>query len=67
MTRPGWWRQAVRAHPVPVWLVLCFGVSWGTWGGVLLAGARVYPGSHASHLPGLLGPLVATVAVLVAG
>ncbi|TPP09751.1 CPBP family intramembrane glutamic endopeptidase [Rhizobium glycinendophyticum] len=37
------------------------GVSWSWWGWMFFTGQMVEPGSSASHLPGLAGPLVGAI------
>jgi membrane protease YdiL (CAAX protease family) len=46
---------AVRRHPVGAFFLLAFLLSWGYWIPDALAGG------HASHFPGLLGPMVAAL------
>lgn len=48
----------MRAHRLGWFLGLAFGASWGYWVPVAVAGG------HWSHVPGLLGPLVAAVVVV---
>jgi membrane protease YdiL (CAAX protease family) len=47
---------------VAVFLAVSFAVSWGWWLWLLAQGLSVEPGSPASHLPGLIGPLVGAFA-----
>ena len=42
---------------------LTLALSWGYWGTLLALGLRVQPGSGATHLPGLAGPMVAALIV----
>jgi len=48
-----------RKRPVVTFFVLAYGLSWTYWIPLVLAGARVSPGSRATHFPGLFGPAVA--------
>lgn len=49
-----WPRRVARRWPTASFFLLSFGVSWGIWVPMALRG-------EGSHLPGLLGPLVAAV------
>jgi uncharacterized protein len=54
----------VRGHPVVSYVAITYGVSWGIWVPMALAGARVEAGvAWPSHVPGLLGPLIAAFGV----
>lgn len=46
---------------LPIFLGVTLAVSWGIWLWMLSRGMRVAPGSTASHLPGLLGPMAGAV------
>lgn len=50
-------------RPVALFYALTLAFSWGYWGTLLALGLRVGPGSGASHVPGLLGPMLAALAV----
>lgn len=54
---------AVRRHPLGAYFLLTYLLSWGYWVPLALAGGRP------SHFPGLLGPMLAALAVtpIVAG
>ena len=45
--------------------VLALTLSWGYWLSLLAQGQRVEPGSAVTHFPGLLGPMLAAIAVTV--
>ncbi|MFN3990201.1 MAG: CPBP family intramembrane glutamic endopeptidase [Erythrobacter sp.] len=49
----------VTLEEMAVFAALAFALAWGWWGWLWVQGALVEPGSHASHLPGLLAPMVA--------
>jgi membrane protease YdiL (CAAX protease family) len=59
--------NAVRAWiakwPAVSFYVLTLTLSWGYWLTLLAQGQRVEPGSAATHFPGLLGPMLAAIAV----
>jgi len=51
---------AVRRHRVASYFVIAFAFSWAIWIPMALANLRVHQGSSwPTHLPGLLGPVVA--------
>jgi uncharacterized protein len=51
---------AVRRHSVVSFFVLAYAISWAVWIPMALAGAHVAQGSGwPTHVPGLLGPMVA--------
>ncbi|HEX4935508.1 MAG TPA: CPBP family intramembrane glutamic endopeptidase [Gemmatimonadaceae bacterium] len=52
-------RDFARRHPVLVYVVLSYALSWAYWIPLARSGAVVTPGGSASHFPGLLGPAVA--------
>ncbi len=57
-------RESVRRHPVVAYVVLACALSWAWWLPMLVAGAVARPGDGwPTHLPGLLGPALACVAV----
>ena len=53
----------VRRNPLLSFFVLAYGFSWAYWIPLALAGVRAAPGSTATHVPGLLGPALATLIV----
>jgi membrane protease YdiL (CAAX protease family) len=54
----------MRRHPVISYFVIAYALSWGVWIPMVLAGATVTAGrAWPSHVPGLLGPLVAACLV----
>ena len=59
--------NAVRAWiakwPAVSFYVLTLTLSWGYWLTLLAQGWRVVPGSAVTHFPGLLGPMLAAMAV----
>lgn len=59
-------RSWVAARPVLAFYLLTLLFSWSYWLALLSQGRRVGPGSSATHLPGLMGPLIAA-AVVAAG
>jgi len=56
-------RTWVVKRPVASFYLLALVLSWGYWLGLLMYGQRVAPGSTATHFPGLLGPIIAALAV----
>ena len=62
--------NAVRAWiakwPAVSFYVLTLTLSWGYWLTLLAQGRRVVPGSVVTHFPGLMGPLLAAMAVTAA-
>ena len=51
-------------HPLAAYVLLAFGFSWAWWVPLAVAGRVVRPGSgEPTHFPGLLGPLLAALAV----
>ena len=53
-----------RLRAIVLYVLIAFGVSWGYWLWLLAQGQTVGPGSTASHLPGLMGPMVAALVVI---
>ena len=51
---------------VGIFYLLALAISWSYWGMMIAQGLRVVPGSTASHLPGLMGPMLAAAVVIVA-
>ncbi|QUV85296.1 MULTISPECIES: CPBP family intramembrane glutamic endopeptidase [Chloracidobacterium] len=56
-------RRWVATRPVACFFGLTVLLSWSYWLTLLASGQQVRPGSSATHLPGLLGPLVAAVII----
>lgn len=56
-------RTWVANRPVSCFFVLAIFLSWSYWLALLANGEQVRPGSSATHLPGLLGPMLAAVIV----
>jgi uncharacterized protein len=56
-------RAWVSRHPVVVFVVLAYGISWALWAPLIARGALVTPGGSVSHFPGFLGPIVAAFVV----
>lgn len=57
-------RRLVARRPVTAYLVLACAASWAWWVPMALTGAVSRPGTGwPTHLPGLLGPALAAVAV----
>ena len=52
-------RDFARHHPILVYVVLAYALSWAYWIPLALSGAVVAPGGSVSHFPGLLGPAIA--------
>src|SRR4051812_48215453 len=53
----------IRRHPVLSYVVLATGFSWAWWIPMALRGELVTRGGVVTHFPGLLGPLLAGLAV----
>lgn len=62
-------RAWLARHPVLTYYALAAALSWSYWLYLFASGIRVGPGSQHSHLPGLVGPMVAafTVSALADG
>lgn len=56
-------RRWVKARPIACFFALAIVLSWSYWLGLLALGQQVRPGSSATHLPGLMGPMLAAVIV----
>ncbi len=56
-------RNRVRLHPVASFFGFALALSWSYWLALLCLGVEVGPQSQATHFPGLLGPLLAALAV----
>ncbi|HEX9166395.1 MAG TPA: CPBP family intramembrane glutamic endopeptidase [Gemmatimonadales bacterium] len=52
-------REFTRRHPILVYVVLTYAISWAYWIPLALSGAVVTPGGSVTHFPGLLGPAIA--------
>jgi uncharacterized protein len=65
--RPAAARNVVRTwiagRPAVSFYLLALALSWGYWLTLLAQGQHVVPGGTVTHFPGLLGPLLAAVAV----
>lgn len=53
----------IRRHPLSAFFVITYALSWAYWIPLALSGARVAPGPHVSHFPGLLGPALSAFIV----
>lgn len=56
-------RRWVAKRPAASFYLATLTLSWGYWFTLLAQGQRVEAGSGATHFPGLLGPLLAAIAV----
>jgi CAAX protease family protein len=56
-------RRWVASRPVSCFFILAISISWSYWLALLAHGEQVRPGSAATHLPGLMGPMIAAVVV----
>ncbi|MCG6871844.1 MAG: CPBP family intramembrane metalloprotease, partial [Gammaproteobacteria bacterium] len=56
-------RSRIRSRPVLWFYVVAVLLSWSYWFILLASGARVAPGSSATHLPGLMGPMISAVLI----
>jgi membrane protease YdiL (CAAX protease family) len=52
-------RDFTRRHPILVYVLFSYALSWAYWIPLALRGAVVTPGGSVSHFPGLLGPAIA--------
>jgi membrane protease YdiL (CAAX protease family) len=58
-------RNLIRRHPVVAYYALAVALAWTYWITLLAMGLRVSPGTSVTHLPGLLAPAIAALAVTV--
>jgi len=56
-------RRWFATRPVSCYFILTIMISWSYWLVLLARGEQVRPGSTATHLPGLMGPMIAAVIV----
>ena len=56
-------RTWIAERPAVSFYLLTLTLSWGYWLALLAQGRRVGPGGEATHFPGLLGPMLAAMAV----
>lgn len=63
MQAPMVMRAWIVKRPAVSFYVLTLTLSWGYWLTLLLQGQRVEPGSSVTHFPGLLGPMLAAMAI----
>jgi membrane protease YdiL (CAAX protease family) len=52
-------RDFTRRHPILVYVLLTYAISWSYWIPLARSGAVVTPGGSVSHFPGLVGPAIA--------
>jgi membrane protease YdiL (CAAX protease family) len=52
-------RNFARHHPLAVFVVLAYALSWAYWIPLAARGVRITPGGAVTHFPGLLGPAIA--------
>jgi membrane protease YdiL (CAAX protease family) len=52
-------RELARKHPVFVYVVVAYALSWSWWIPLAVRGAVITPGGTETHFPGLLGPAIA--------
>ncbi len=57
----------VRRHPAPSFFVSAYLLSWGVWVPMALLRLTVTRGAHPTHVPGLLGPMLAALLVTALG
>jgi membrane protease YdiL (CAAX protease family) len=56
-------RTWITKRPIISYYALTIALTWGYWLTLIAQGKQVVPGSSTSHLPGLLGPLVAAFVI----
>ena len=56
-------RRWISAHPIYWFYALTIILSWSYWLTLLVRGESVEPGSSTTHLPGLMGPMLAAIIV----
>ncbi len=61
--QPKRWRRWTRDHPVVVFVAFAYGFSWAYWLPMVLAAHGVSAVPWSSHVPGLIGPMLAAVVV----
>ena len=52
-----------RTRRILLYCLITYGFAWSYWFWMLAEGRMVYPGSPNSHLPGLMGPMIAALVV----
>lgn len=52
-------RNFARRHPLVVFVVIAYAISWAYWIPLAMRGAYITPGGSVTHFPGLLGPAIA--------
>jgi uncharacterized protein len=56
--------KAVRRHPIATYALVAYGLSWGWWLPIAFRHQKIRQGKvWPTHFPGLVGPLIAAVAV----
>jgi membrane protease YdiL (CAAX protease family) len=56
-------RAWIRKRPMAAYYMLAVGLSWSYWLALIVSHRHVGPGSRATHVPGLLAPMLAATAV----
>jgi membrane protease YdiL (CAAX protease family) len=56
-------RTWVRSHALAAYFTLVLALTWAWWIPLAVGGSIVRPGASATHVPGLLGPMLAAFAV----
>jgi uncharacterized protein len=59
-------RSWITKWPAVSFYLLMLALSWGYWLALLAQGQHVEPGNGVTHFPGLLGPMLAAMAVTAA-
>lgn len=59
-------KARIRYRPVLAYYVLAVGLSWSYWIALMASGRHVGPGSTATHLPGLMAPMIAAIVITIA-